>query len=174
MDAVIVKKVRKSEKGQKKVSAEKVFLLKFFPSHINPKVSEYQGSNMSYVEFLIPKELKFFRNIYSEEALKKSESLKDLKIYYEAFKFFLEIIIDTEDSLKSCSNFDQMIDKDLKEFCETYSSNYSNYIKGLIDYIKQVGIKKCNIKISKFTLQHMDMSIYDLWIFQLLSFYLKL
>ena len=29
-----------------------------------------------------------------------------------------------------------MIDKDLKEFCETYSSNYSNYIKGLIDYIK--------------------------------------
>ena len=38
-----------------------------FPLQINRKGLEYQGSHMPYVDFLIPKENKFLRSIYSKE-----------------------------------------------------------------------------------------------------------
>lgn len=56
-----------------------------FPLHIILKGSECEDSKMLYTDFLIRKENKFFRNIYSQEDLSKSYNLKNVKSYYFAF-----------------------------------------------------------------------------------------
>lgn len=35
----------------------------------------------------------FLRNVYSEQELKQSERINDLKQYYEAFEYFLHIVV---------------------------------------------------------------------------------
>ena len=124
-----------------------------FLLHINPKGLEYQDSEMSYTDFLIRKEHKFLRNIYTQGDLLKSENLKDLESYYFAFKKFLNIIIFMKDALKDSVDFNNIIDDDLKKFLMTFCSDYFDDIVGLISEIKQVKIKNTNTKIPKCTLQ---------------------
>ena len=71
-----------------------------FPIEINPTVPEVTKDNMSYSDFVIRKEHKFLRNIFSEEELSTSNALKDFKTYPEKFSKFLCIAI----YLQNCLN----------------------------------------------------------------------
>lgn len=73
-----------------------------FLLHIIPKDLKYEDWKMSYTDFLIRKEHKFFRNVYCPEDFPKLENLKDLKSYYFGFENILNIII-----------FNNIIDNDL-------------------------------------------------------------
>ena len=135
-----------------------------FPLHINQKGLEYEGSEMSYTDFLIRKEHKFLRNIYSQEDLLKSENLKGLESYYFAFKRILNIMIFMEDTLKNSMDFNNIIDDDLNMFLMKFCSDYFGDIGGLINEIKRVEIKNTNTKTPKFTLQiygHVYMRLMD-------------
>ena len=48
---------------------------------------------MLYSNFIIFKEHKFLRNIFSSDILKKTNSLKDLKTFHEKFISFLKIAV---------------------------------------------------------------------------------
>ena len=117
-----------------------------FLLHINPKGLEYQDSEISYTDFLIRKEHKFLRNIYTQGDLLKSENLKDLESYYFAFKKFLNIIIFMEAALKDSMDFNNIIDDDLKKFlmkiCSDYFGNISNLIDEKIEFKSKIQAQK--------------------------------
>ena len=54
-----------------------------FPIEIIPTMSDATKDQMSYSDFIIQKEHKFLRNIFSEKELSTSVALKDLLTYHE-------------------------------------------------------------------------------------------
>ena len=59
---------------------------------------------MSFGDFVIRYEHKFLRNIYTEEQIKDSHHVKDLKSYYEIFEEYILICIGL---LALLNNFDR-------------------------------------------------------------------
>ena len=100
---------------------------------------------MSFFDFIIRKECKFTRNVLDKEQLKKA--LKSLTAYYEFFQKFLKIFILLEDNVNDLTDFDQIVDDDLKNFCEHDCAE-------LLDKIKKLEIKTYNKKKPKLTLQY--------------------
>ena len=49
-----------------------------FPLEINPAASNSPKEKMSYADFVIAKEHKFLRNIFSEDELSTSEAIKNI------------------------------------------------------------------------------------------------
>ena len=68
-----------------------------------------------YIYIYIIKEHKFIRNALDEDNLKKSDNLKTLSVYYEMFTKLFKAFILLEDSNKRLENFDEIVDKDLKD-----------------------------------------------------------
>ena len=64
-----------------------------FPLEINPPFYDADEKTMSYVDFIIFKEHKFLRNIFSSEELAKTDSMKRVKRFHENFVRFLNIAI---------------------------------------------------------------------------------
>ena len=56
-----------------------------FPLEINPTTSDATKEKMSYSDFVIAKEHKFLRNIFSEDELSSSDALKNIRSYHENF-----------------------------------------------------------------------------------------
>ena len=54
----------------------------------------------TWYDFTVQQEHLFLRNIYSTEDLSKMDNLKTLEDFYEAFKFFLEVVV----LLEKCGN----------------------------------------------------------------------
>ena len=54
-----------------------------FPLDVTPKGINFEGTEMSYLDFLIKKEYSFLRNIYDEKDFKKSKNISDKQIYYD-------------------------------------------------------------------------------------------
>ena len=74
---------------------------------------------MSYSDFIILKEHKFLRNIFSEEDLLKTKALRNIEQYHLAFQTFLTISIYLEDSLNTLTEFHECCnDKFCIEKCE--------------------------------------------------------
>ena len=48
---------------------------------------------MSYGNFIIEKEHKFLRNIFSKEELESSDAIKNIESFHEHFCNFLQIIV---------------------------------------------------------------------------------
>ena len=56
-----------------------------FPLEINPTTSDATKEKMSYFDFVIAKEQKFLRKIFSEDELSSSDALKNIRSYHEIF-----------------------------------------------------------------------------------------
>ena len=72
--------------------------------------------------------------------MKKSDALKTLSAYYEMFATLLKVFILLEDSIKRSKNFDEIVDKDLKDlpskkgpyselFCSVFSRIHTKCIR---------------------------------------------
>ena len=59
------------------------FLLKINPTNFNATIQQ-----MSYADFVIFKEHKFLRNIFSERELSSTDSLKNMEQYHKCFEKF--------------------------------------------------------------------------------------
>lgn len=68
--------------------------------------------------FLYQKITPFIRNVLEEDKLKKSTFLKSLSDYYKVFLEFTKVFLLLEDSIKRMIYFDEITEKDLKDFCE--------------------------------------------------------
>ena len=123
------------------------------PLEINPTTSDMTKEKMSYSDFLVAKEQKFFRNIFSEDELSSSDALKNIRSYHENFSRFLEIVVYLQQSLNSIQEFADCIYDDLIQFCGEFCKDCDDFSE-LKDRISDVTIKsKRTTKISKFTLK---------------------
>ena len=105
---------------------------------------------MSYGDFIIEKEHKFLRNIFSKEELISSDEIKNIESFHENFSKFLQIVVYLQQSINTMKEcfYDELID-----FCNEFCDDCVDFIK-LKEIISDVQIKsKQKAKISKFTLQ---------------------
>ena len=110
---------------------------------------------MSFGDFVIRCERKFLRNIYTEDQIKNSHHVKDLKSYYETFEEYMLICISL---LALLNNFNRndFINSATEEFVEEkFAGDENNEIKNTINKteIKNVlstthgNVPKFNLKI---------------------------
>ena len=71
-----------------------------FPLEINPATFGANEKTMSYAVFIICKEHKFFRNIFSNDELLKTDVLKDLKTFHGKFVRFLRVAVFSQNAFK--------------------------------------------------------------------------
>ena len=64
-----------------------------FPLKINPTNFNATTKQMSYADFVIFKEHKFLRNIFSERELSSTDSRKNMEQYHKCFEKFLRIFV---------------------------------------------------------------------------------
>ena len=84
---------------------------------INPTKFDVSLENMSYSDFIILKEHKFLRNIFSEEDLLKTKALRNIEQYHLAFQKCLTLSIYLEDSLNTLTEFPECCKDGLINFC---------------------------------------------------------
>ena len=108
---------------------------------------------MSYSNFLILKNHKFLRNIFSEEDLLKTKELRNIGQYHLAFQKILIILVYLEDSLITLTEFHQCCNDELIKFCIEICGDCDDFNE-MKEAIKGITIKsKQGSKISKFVLQ---------------------
>ena len=73
--------------------------------------------NISNNDFIILKEHKFLRNIFSEEDLLKTKTLRYIEQYHFAFEKFLTTSIYVEDWLNTLTEFDECFNNKFIKFC---------------------------------------------------------
>ena len=120
---------------------------------INRASFDMDESKMSYADFIIFKEHKFLRNIFSSDELSKTDALKDLKTLLEKLVRILKIAVFLQNAFKINEEFHECFDDGLLDFCRNNYTDRSDFgeRKELIGDMK---IKnKSNTKILKFTLQ---------------------
>ena len=125
-----------------------------FPLKINPTAYNADEKKMSYADFIIFKEHKSLRNIFSCDDLSKTGSLKDLKTFRENFTKFLKNVIFFENALKINEEFNECFNPNLLDFCQNNCSGCTGFgeIKDMIANVKVKNRRK-DTKIPKFTLQ---------------------
>ena len=79
---------------------------------------------MSYMDFFIRKEQWFIRNILGEEQFKESKVLKLINLYYDIFQKFRKVFILLEDRINNLTDFDDIVDDNLKNFCKYYCAEF--------------------------------------------------
>ena len=104
--------------------------------------------------FLYQKITPFIRNVLEEDKLKKSTLLKSLSDYYNVFLEFTKVFLLLEDSIKRMIYFDEITEKDLKDFCEKDCAEFNNFPERL-EQIKKFKVKNISKKISRLTIQLM-------------------
>ena len=109
--------------------------------------------NMSYSDFIILKEHKFLRNIFSLEDLLKTKALRNIEQYHLAFQKFLTVSIFLEDSLNTLAEFHECCNNKLIKFCIEKYEDCDDFNE-MKEAIKDKTIKnKQGSKISKIVLQ---------------------
>ena len=81
---------------------------------------------MSYTDFIISKEHKFWRNIFSEWEL-LTESLKNIEQYHKMFENFLKISFYLQNSLNTIADFSECYDDELINFCNEICADCSDF-----------------------------------------------
>ena len=95
---------------------------------------------MPYTDFIILKEHKFLRNIFSSDELAKTDSLKimkNLKTFHEQFVRFLKIAVFSQNPFNSCQEFNECFNDDLFNFCRNHFTDCSDFAE-LKDLISDV------------------------------------
>ena len=93
-----------------------------FPLMINVKGPNAPTNEMSYAEFYIRYEHKFFRN-----ELGTSKKLKSRESYYEVFDRFLTIVILLESAFTNRGTFSETSKEKLSNFIEEHCTGTENY-----------------------------------------------
>ena len=126
-----------------------------FPLDVTPKGINFEGTEMSYLDFLIEREYSFIRNIYDEKDFKKSKNISDKKMCYDTMLLYIHLVNIAENELKSASYFNDFFDEKLVNFLKDYCPIYEYDIEGLIENeIKTFEIKyNKTMKVPKFTMQ---------------------
>ena len=109
---------------------------------------------MLYSDFIIFKEHKFLRNIFSIDELAKTNSLKDLNTFHEKFVSFLKIVVLLQNALNTNEDLDDCFNDNLLDFCRNCCADCSDFneIKDLINDVK-IKNNRNGSKIPKFALQ---------------------
>ena len=103
--------------------------------------------------FIIFKEYKFLRNIFSCEELTTTDSLKNPKTYHQTFVKFSKIVIILKNALGTHERFSDCFNENLLNFCHYNCTGCSDFNE-LKETIGSVKVKNnLGFKISKFTLQ---------------------
>ena len=98
-----------------------------FPLEINASKFDADSQTMSYVDFMIFREHKFLRNIFSSEEIAMTDSLKDLKTCHQTFVKFLKVIIILQNALNTHEEFSDCFDEDLLNFCRDNCADCSDF-----------------------------------------------
>ena len=109
---------------------------------------------MPYPDFIILKEHRFLRNIFSNEELAKTDSMKFIKTYHNNFARFLKTVAFLQNAFSTCGEFDECFKDDSLDFCKNHCADSSDFSE-LKEIISDIKIKnnKSGCKIAKFTLQ---------------------
>ena len=125
-----------------------------FALDVELKDLEYKENKMSYLDFLIRKEYAFIKNIFDEEELKLSKSIRNLETYWQKMKLYIHLIKVAEIELKSANIFSDIEDELLQKFidyCDAYEYDVGELVE---EEIKKFDVKhNKTIKMPKFTLQ---------------------
>ena len=124
-----------------------------FPIRINPTMSNATKETMSYTDFIIFKEYKFLKNIFSKEELETTNSLKNLELFHNHFSKFLKICIYLHDAINQFQEFSDCAFVELVEFFKEFCKDCEDFqeVKEKISDV-QIKNKKNSCKIAKFTL----------------------
>ena len=71
---------------------------------------------MSYADFVIFKEHKFLRNIFSELELSSTDSLKSMEQYHKCFEKFLIVSVYLQNSINTINEFSEYYNDELLIF----------------------------------------------------------
>ena len=95
-------------------------LLLTFPLEINSTLYDANEKTMSYTDLIIFKEHKFLANVFSNEELTKTDSMKDVKTYHQNFARFLKIVVFLQNAFNTCNEFEERFKNDLLDFCRLF------------------------------------------------------
>lgn len=124
------------------------------PLEIKAKGDDVNAKEMDYLDLFIRKQPKFVINVLEDKELKKSTVLKSLSDYYNVFLEFTKVFLLLEDSIKRMIYFDEITEKDLKDFCEKDCAEFNNFPERL-EQINKFKVKSISKKISRLTIQLM-------------------
>ena len=98
-----------------------------FPLKINPTNFNTTAEQMSYADFVIFKEHKFLRNIFSERELSSTDSLKNMEQYHKCFEKFLRISVYMQNSINTINKFSECCNDELNDFCNEFCADCSDF-----------------------------------------------
>ena len=111
-----------------------------FPLEINPAASNSPKEKMSYADFVIAKEHKFLRNIFSEDELSTSEAIKNINSFHLNFSKFLKIVVCLQNTLNLIQGFLDCNFEALNDFCRDFCEDCVDFIE-MKEKISDVQIK---------------------------------
>ena len=147
----------------------------FFSAWINPTSYEADETPMSYADFVIFKEHKLLRSIFSNYELLKSDGLRNLKTFHGKFVKFWRIVVFLKNGFKTNNEFGECFNDDSLDFCKNNCADCSDFseikdintwllfwceIKDIINMSKQK-ITETTLKFQSFHCRLMSLSIRD-------------
>ena len=96
-----------------------------FPLEINPMLFDADEKTMSYADFIVFKEHKFLKNIFSNKELAKTDNMKDVNTYHKNFVRFLEIVVLLKNAFNTCDELDECFNDDLLHCKNHYADKKS-------------------------------------------------
>ena len=118
-----------------------------FPLHVNPTTFDVEKEKMSYGDFIIKKEHKFLRNIFSKKELMSSAAIKNLQSFHENFSKFLQVVVYLQNSINSIKDFSECFYDEIVEFCNEFCDDCTDFIE-IKEKISDVEVKR-KLAISK-------------------------
>ena len=94
-----------------------------FPIEINPTMPEAKEDKISYSDFIINKEHKFLRNIFSEEELLSTKVLRDFSTYHKNCARFLHVPVYLQDAINTIVDFNDCPHQELVNFCNEFCAD---------------------------------------------------
>ena len=108
---------------------------------------------MSYGYFIIEKDHKFLRNIFSKKELERSDAIKNIESFHEHFCKFLQIVIYAQQCINLMKDFWECCYDELTDFCNKYCKDCVELKEKISDIEIKSKQQQQKLKIPKFTLQ---------------------
>ena len=136
-----------------------------FSLKTNLKNFKATTEQMSYADFVIFKEHKFLRNIFSEQELSSTDSLKSMEQYHKCFEKFLIVSVYLQNSINIINEFSECYNDELIDFCNEFCADCSDFAE-IKEPVLDVLVKnKQGSKFQNSRFYFMHLFIKDLWTF---------